>query len=349
MIKSKIGFVLSSRLDNPMPSTRIAIINMLPFLHSADFQTCTLFEPTEPTETPNLSGVFERVVEENCGIVIFQKVTGSSAVNLARQLSDIGVRTVFAVCDRIDLQMASSADLTIVVSDFLRSLYPQQLQSRIFVVHDGIENPNLEKINWGSHKSELKALLVTSHGLDCLPEIESIPKWLNVRIVGQYRLGINRFKDMYWNFKRKSIEDRVRYLKFLMDPHISCVPWHAQGVYRELLSADIGIIPISLPSSNSLNELPPECLRKSENRLTLKMSIGLPVIATPIPSYESIIEQGRNGYLARTPQDWSLYFNILRDPLHRKELGLAARASVEKKYSMSAQASKLIDVLNMLN
>ena len=298
MSKERVGFVLCSSVADPLPSTRIAVLNILPLLQFEGLQPCILFDPPDRSETPDLSGVVERAVSADCSIVVLQKVSGPGAVALVRQLSALGVRTIFSVCDRVDVQMAAATDATIVVSDFLRSLYPLELQSRIYVVHDGIENPHIHKIDWGLHNTPQRAVLVTSSDLDHLPVIENVPSWLNVRIVGRYGRWLGKLKEMRWKWSQKTATERVDYLKFLINPRVCCTPWGAERVYQEMLNADVGIIPISTHLLDSYGELPPEWMRKSENRLTLKMSIGLPVIATPIPSYEAVIDHGRNGFLA---------------------------------------------------
>ena len=76
------------------------------------------------------------------------------------------------------------------------------------------------------------------------------------------------------------------------------------------------------------------------------MSVGLPVVASPIPSYEAVIQHGINGFLARSERDWATCLTALRDPVRRREMGLAARAFVSEKYSMEAQAAKLLAVLS---
>jgi glycosyltransferase involved in cell wall biosynthesis len=80
----------------------------------------------------------------------------------------------------------------------------------------------------------------------------------------------------------------------------------------------------------------------------MKMCVGLPVIATPIPSYEPIIEHGRNGFLARSRQEWIEYLNVLRDPTLRKSIGEQARESVLRRYSMQEQARLLVGILQEL-
>ncbi len=345
-MNNKVGFVLCSNTLNAIPSTRIAVLNMLPFLESAGWKTSIIFEPEEANEAPNLSGVLERVVSENCNVVILQKVSGQSAVALVKGLSEFGIRSIFVICDRVDVKMASVADATVVISDYLKSLYPPELQSRIYVVHDGIENPECFKTDWGCHNDPLRSVLVTSHDLDSLPIIDFPPKWMRVCIVGRYQFGWQRLREIYWKLREKCHSDRLSYARFLMNRNITCVPWSPDTVWREMISADIGVIPILNSADVESGGLPPDWKRKSENRLTMKMSAGLPVVATPIPSYEAVINHGQNGLFASSAADWFRCLEKLRDPGLRREMGIAARLSVTNSYSKEEQAAKLIKVLN---
>lgn len=349
IMAKRIGFVLCSSVANAIPSTRVAVLNMLPFLRAAGMEPVILFEPPEPTETPDLTGVATRVFDAGCDLVVFQKVHGASALSLAQQLTAVGIRTVYAVCDLVNVPMVQATDATIIVTAYLKSLYPLPLQERIHVVHDGIENPDAYKRDWGTasgtkHKP-LHAALVTSTNLHGLPVIGHPPPWLSVRIVGRYHLGLRRWREAYWKWAELPYRDRLRFMRFLTDRKIVCVPWDAIGVYTEMMQADMGIIPIQTPLDSAGNVTPLPWQVKSENRLTLKMSMGLPVIATPIPSYEDVIQHGVNGFFARTASDWNSCLTALRDPARRHAIGLAARASVAHKYSMQEQAEKLIKVL----
>jgi glycosyltransferase involved in cell wall biosynthesis len=109
--------------------------------------------------------------------------------------------------------------------------------------------------------------------------------------------------------------------------------------------ADIGIIPIDASPAHEPGSNAPKWKVKSENRLTMKMCAGLPVVATPIPAYEPVIEQGHNGFLARSRRDWIQCLEALRDPDARREIGQRARESVLVRYSMDEQARRLIAVL----
>lgn len=347
-----VGFVLCSSAEQPMPSTRIAVLNMLPFLQSAGLQTHLLFSPPQPSETPNLCGVTARAVEANCEVVVLQKVRGPGAVALAQQLTAAGVRTVFAVCDVVDVPMVAATDATVVVTEYLRSLYPQELQPRIHVVHDGIERPDARKSDWGSTNgsaiSPLNAVLVTSASLDRLPILANPPAWLKVRIVGRYAVGMRKWRETRWKWATQPSGERLDYFRFLTNRRIECVPWNPEGVYREMMRADIGVTPVETPAAERGAASPPAWKVKSENRLTMKMSMGLPVVAVPIPSYEAVIEHGISGFLARSARDWEQCLTALRDPARRREMGLAARTSVARRYSMEEQAAKLVRVLSIV-
>jgi hypothetical protein len=347
-----VGFLLCSGGLHVMPSTRIAVLNMFPYLVAAGITPRVLLAPEQPSEMPDLAGMRERSRAEGCDIVVFQKVRGAQAAALAAQLREDGVATVFAVCDRIDVAMAEATDATVVVTDHLRSLYPAQLQHKVQVVHDGIERPDLCKTRWhggtGSMAAPLAAVLVTSSELMRLPVIGAPPSWLAVQVVGGYAPWPARWSQLRDQLRQQRGGARLQTLRFLGNPQIACVPWGPATVYEDMARADIGIIPIEGAAARAGRADGGTWALKSENRLTLKMSMGLPVIATPIPAYESVIEHGVNGFFAHSRADWRACLAHLRDPARRRAMGEAARASVAQRYSMAHQAERLVAVLGAL-
>lgn len=345
----RIGFVLCSNSAYPLPSTRIATLNVMPRLKQAGWDPVILLEPETPTETPDLGGLYERSIQSGCTVVVFQKVRGPQAVELASTLEAAGVRTVFLVCDVVDPSMVAVTSATVAVTKFLRSLYPEYLQTRIHVVHDGIEAPDERKTNWGegcgTRLRPLTASLVTSAELNQLPQIVHPPVWLRVRIVGRYATGRQHLKHIRRAFLAMHGSAKLAYLQFLLNRRIQCVPWHPTGVYGELHCADIGLLPVNTDSTAQTLSWQV----KSENRLTLKMSMALPVIATPIPSYEDVIEHGVTGLLARSRADWARCLESLRDPAYRKSMGAAAREAVRLRFSVDEQTKLLIEVLRIVS
>jgi glycosyltransferase involved in cell wall biosynthesis len=351
----KVAFVLLSSSQQPVASTRIAALNILPFLRAAHFDPHIVFEPAQPTETPDIPDLAPRLIAEGFRIVVFQKVHGPSVEKLLRQLSAAGVKTAFSVCDRVNPAMAAATDLTITVSEYLKSLYLPELQRKIRVVHDGVERGEVCKSDWrtdrGSREHPLRALLVTSHNLHRVPVIGDIPEWLEVTIVGRYAPPdalVRRAREVRWKLAELGSEQWLSYVRFLAHPRIRCLPWDRDSVYEIMQRSDIGIIPIEDHHELEPGTNAPRWKVKSENRLTMKMCVGLPVIASPIPSYEAVIEHGRNGFLAQSRQEWSDCLDALRDPTARLTIGQLARETVLTRYSMEEQARRLIDVLREL-
>jgi hypothetical protein len=326
---------------------------MFPYLQASQFEPHVIFNPPKNTETPDLTGLSATLLAEGFQIVYFQKVHGDSAVALAQELRSHGIKTVFGVCDLVDEAMAHATDATITVTEHLKGLYPALLQPKISVVHDGIEQPGRHKTDWGTHSGSraqpLRAVLVTSVALDRLPVLGTPPSWLQVTIVGRYPAAENkqqRFRETRWQFAgQSSWPARLDHLRFLANPRIKRQAWHEEHVYTAMQQADIGIIPIETCASQGAMT---GWQVKSENRLTLKMAMGLPVIATPIPAYEPVIEQGQNGFLAGRKTDWLRYLTALRDPALRRSIGQNARQSALAGYSMELQAERLIAVLRGL-
>lgn len=336
-----------------MPSTRIVVLNMFPYLRAANFDPYIVFEPAASTAMPVLPDLAAQLKSQGFHIIFFQKVHSPSAVTLACKLRAAGIKTVFGICDYVQLPMVEATDATIAVTDHLKSLHPAALQSKIYVVHDGIEQPTLHKSSWGTHRGSisrpLKAVLVTSVGLTRLPVLISPPGWLEVTIVGAYAPALQRlqrWRDALWEFRvKKGLSEKLQYLRFVLNPRIKRLAWDATDVYTQTEQADIGIIPIE---SDIKQGALTGWQMKSENRLTLKMAMGLPVVATPIPSYLPVVQHGVNGFLAHDPTEWLSCLTALRDPEFRKSMGQQARQTAVTRYSMDRQAEKLIGVLRSL-
>ncbi|MGE5651935.1 MAG: glycosyltransferase [Bacillota bacterium] len=349
----RIGFVLLSNSRNPAPSTRIAALNMFPFLKAAGYDPEILFEPADATETPELPDLVKQAVDREIRVVLFQKAHGPAVERAARRLALAGIKTVYSVCDLVDVAMVRCTDATVVVTDYLKSLYPASLQKKIHVVHDGIEHPEQQvgpaRQIYGSRRDRLRAVLVTSADLTTLPVIGTPPDWLEVIIVGRYAPGWpQRVREARWKFTgMATTTERIDYLRFLSSRRIHCKAWDPVSVYTAMRSADFGIIPIDTRSS-SCDEIIPAWKVKSENRLTMKMCMGLPVIATPIPSYEPVLRHGENGFFARSQRKWIECLHAMRDPSVRERIGKCARESVLQRYSTEEQASRLLGVLNVL-
>lgn len=350
----KLGLILPGPVETPLPSTRVALLNVLPRLRQVGIADEILHAPESSCETPELQLDAAAIAARGINVVIFQKVHGASAEALARRLQAVGVRSVFLVCDRITPAMAEATDATVCVTQHLADLYPRQLAHKLHVVHDGIEQPGLCKAHWrddrGSVLHPLRAVLVTSSRLDAIPVLGAPPPWLRVDIVGHYppcESPLERLRA-HWRAWQQRPARRAQQLRMVLHPRITLHAWEAQGVYDHLARADIGIIPIDRTPPQRPGEPAPDWSVKSENRLTLKMSMGLPVVATPIPSYAPVVRDAENGFLAATDSAWHAALTQLRSAAVRRAVGEQARADVADAFSQMRQAARLHAVLQLI-
>jgi len=324
---------------------------MFPYLRAANYEPHILFEPTGSAEMPDISGLMEQISNEGVEIVYFQKVRGPSVVKEAQKFSAAGVKTVYGVCDLVDNEMARVTDATIVVTEFLKGQYDPIYQLKIHVVHDGIERPEFHKgfsrprRNQRQKNQRLRAVLVTSSSLYQIPIIDTPPRFIDITVVGHYPPNpswLYAAKKTYWALcSLESHSEKLNYLTRLVNKGFKTVNWDIDTVYQMMLKADVGIIPVNMNEASQWQ-------LSSENRLTLNMGIGLPVIASPVPSYKLVIEQGKNGYIAETRDDWVKYLKELSDPKLREMMGQCARYSVINRFSKEEQARKLVAVFDSL-
>lgn len=126
------------------------------------------------------------------------------------------------------------------------------------------------------------------------------------------------------------------------EPSFKTIPyvwrdWSPETEIHEIGQLDIGIMP------NPLDDW-------SKGKCALKalqyMSMGVPTICSDIGANREVIQNGENGFLAKTEEDWldQLEKLILNKNL-RQEMGQAARNTVVEKYSMTKCAELFKNVI----
>jgi len=123
----------------------------------------------------------------------------------------------------------------------------------------------------------------------------------------------------------------------LPDVDVEAIPWRSQTEIDDLAQIDIGLMP--LPDDNW-----------SKGKCGLKalqyMALGIPTICSPIGVNSTIIEDGRNGFLADGKAEWiEKIKRLMHDAELRRKIGLlAGRDTVEREYSAKAIAPKVLEV-----
>jgi glycosyltransferase involved in cell wall biosynthesis len=118
---------------------------------------------------------------------------------------------------------------------------------------------------------------------------------------------------------------------------VESLPWRAESELEDLKGIDIGIMP-----------LPDESWSKGKCGLKALqfMALGLPTVCSPVGVNTTIVQDGKNGFIATTEDEWvEKLSQLLHSPQLRQQLGVAGRATVEERYSAAAQAPRFYQVL----
>jgi len=76
------------------------------------------------------------------------------------------------------------------------------------------------------------------------------------------------------------------------------------------------------------------------------MALGLPVVASPLQSYEEAITNGVEGFIASGKEEWVSALLKLKDPFLRMNMGLMARQRALVNYTTNKIG---LDYLFMVN
>ena len=80
------------------------------------------------------------------------------------------------------------------------------------------------------------------------------------------------------------------------------------------------------------------------------MAAGVPYVASPVGINKRITENGNNGFLASTNEEWISYLSLLiNDSELRKKMGANGKKYAIEKYSLDVCYKKLLDILEKIN
>jgi Glycosyl transferases group 1 len=119
--------------------------------------------------------------------------------------------------------------------------------------------------------------------------------------------------------------------------HVLCKPWSLQGEVEEILAFDIGVMPT--PDDEWAKG---KCALKALQY----MAAGIPVVCSRVGVAAEIIEDGRNGFLASTGEEWREKLEALAaEASLRHSLGAAGRETVSARFSLAVTAPTLTALL----
>ena len=121
---------------------------------------------------------------------------------------------------------------------------------------------------------------------------------------------------------------------------VEAMPWRSETEIDDLQPIDIGIMP-----------LPDDAWSRGKCGLKALqfMALGIPVVCSPIGVNTVIVQDGENGFIAATEEEWIQKLRqLLQSAQLRNRFGQTARAAVEQTYSARTQAPRVYEIFRGL-
>lgn len=360
---TKIGWVLSG--SEVVPGARIQGFNIHGELCEQGIDSNILVAPDNYSLSLSRDDVdWQRWIQEGYSTIVFQKVFEGDTSYIGQSLRAAGIRTVYLACDLCGHNMVDTCDATIAVSSFLKKAFGRRRADRITVIPDGLEVPaDRRKQEYRLvEKDRLKAVYVGSAfpAPEVLGELSTVADVADLTIVASqyephsdpaadsYHASVTgRAKNAGMMHPADSLAKVARQLLYMCrrsrcirrngDEIVhNFVAWNKDTVCDVIMEHDVAVIASFLASDPDM--------AKSSNRLTMFMSLGMPVIASPVPSYTEIVRDGENAFIASSRDDWIYALEKLREPGVAEIIGHRAREEVIEEFSLQATARKYLEV-----
>lgn len=116
-------------------------------------------------------------------------------------------------------------------------------------------------------------------------------------------------------------------------PGIEVVPWSSEREPEDLVSLDIGLLPLP-DSSFERGKFPYKAVQYC--------AAGVPIIASDVGPARLMVQHGVNGYLVREDADWRRRIDELAvDPALRRDMGEAGRRIAGERFGAATNARRL--------
>jgi len=220
--------------------------------------------------------------------------------------------------------MVKGSDVVIVGNQFLKNeVLKVDREKKVFVIPTSFDTNLYPKKKKISERPEIiLGWIGTKGNLKYLKKLEPVFETLHQRFP-QVKLKIvsNDFYD---------------------SSHLPIVkkPWKLEDENEDLISFDIGLMPLNddLWSRG-----------KCGLKIVQYLSVGVPVVCTPVGINSDIVQDGENGFWATNHQEWvDRLSTLIQNQDLRYRMGLKGIETVEREYSLAVTSEKFLQVLQSL-
>lgn len=209
----------------------------------------------------------------------------------------------------------------VITGNLFLKEYATQYNKNVHVIPTPVEMIKSQNINELNEKTKITVGWIGRSGnLIYLKDLESVFVHIN-----------NQFGD---KFVLKIICDEPLYFKNI---NIVNVQWSLESEAKEISDIDIGLMPLRDDEwSHGI------CAFK----MLQFMSYGIPVVASPVGMNKEIIQDGFNGFLAFTQDEWfSKISSLIYNKNLRDTLGKEGKILVQKHFTYENTTAILIEIL----
>ncbi len=215
--------------------------------------------------------------------------------------------------------------------------FAKQFNQRVFlnpttIDTDNLHNPALYK---GIHVSSVNALRTD--------EVKGLADLVTIGWTGTH--STLKYIDMLLpviQSLEKKFPNRIRFVAIAdKNPSFSVssfcfISWSKETEIQDLLQFDIGVMPLTDDVWAS---------GKCGFKALQYMALGIPAIASPVGANSIIIDEGVNGFLCHSLQQWeTALIKLIQDPTLRREMGERGRKKMVEHYSVSSNSSNFISL-----
>jgi glycosyltransferase involved in cell wall biosynthesis len=145
----------------------------------------------------------------------------------------------------------------------------------------------------------------------------------------------------------QTIEKRYKHVSFLVianrEPDLNIsrlrfIKWRENTEVQDLLTIDIGLMPLSDDDWTR---------GKCGFKALQYMALGIPPVSSPVGVNRNIIQDGVNGYLVQSHDEWvAALSKLIEDVTQRKIIGENAAKKIEQEYSVKSNRANFLSLFS---